>query len=330
MNWKTRYLPPNPALWQGRADIPPDSCFYQHIRLLDLLKQKPNKSADKTFALLGFQCDTGIQRDGGRTGADEGPTAIRQSLAQLPIQNTRIHCYDAGDITCIDQDLENSQQALVDVVAPLLRLDICPMLLGGGHEIAFAHYQSIAKTFPSQMNLGIINFDAHFDMQPLQAPALGRSSSSFLQIAELHRAQNRRLDYNCIGIQHAGDIRQAFETAKQFDSRFILADDLHQGLQEKCFDFVDRIIDENDLLYVSLALDVFSPAFAPGVSTTQPLGLTPWQVIPLLRQLAASGKVIAYDIAECSPRYDVDHRTAKLAATLVYEIIHHHNEHNQI
>ncbi len=36
--------------------------------------------------------------------------------------------------------------------------------------------------------------------------------------------------------------------------------------------------------------------------------------------------MIAYDISEHVPRYDIDHRTAKLAASLVYEIVHHHND----
>jgi formiminoglutamase len=97
-------------------------------------------------------------------------------------------------------------------------------------------------------------------------------------------------------------------------------------LLEKSFDFVDRVIDENEMVMMSISLDVLSPAFAPGVSSIQPLGLTPWQIIPLIRQAAASGKVISYDIAEHVPRYDIDHRTAKLAASLVYEIVHHHND----
>jgi formiminoglutamase len=105
-----------------------------------------------------------------------------------------------------------------------------------------------------------------------------------------------------------------------------LADDLHLGQQEKCIDFIDRVIDQNELVYVSICMDVFSAAFAPGVSHNQPLGLNPWHVIPLVRQLAASGKVISYDIAELCPRYDVDHRTAKLAALMIYEILHHHHE----
>lgn len=325
-NWESRYLPPDPAAWQGRIDIPADSCFYQHIRLLNLLSEKPQKIAPITFAILGFKCDEGVQRDLGRTGAVEGPTAIRHRLAKLPVLKPSIACYDAGNIICTDHDLESSQQALSEVIALLLEQNIRPIVIGGGHEVAWGHYQGIAKVYPKQKRLGIINFDAHFDLHPLAPSHRGSASTAFYQIAEAHAADHRHFDYNCIGIQHAGNIRQSFEIAKKNNVKLIFADEMHQGQQEKCFDFVDRIVDQNDLIYMSLSLDVFSPAFAPGVGTIQPLGLNPWHVIPLLRQAAASTKVISYDIAEHVPRYDIDHRTAKLAATLIYEIIHHHNE----
>ena len=83
----------------------------------------------------------------------------------------------------------------------------------------------------------------------------GSSSTVFYQIAKSHAKENRRFDYNCIGIQHAGNIRLSFETAKKFKVKHILADELHQGLQEKCFDFVDRVVDENDKLYIQSAID---------------------------------------------------------------------------
>lgn len=326
MNWESRYVPPDPRIWQGRTDIPSDSCFYQHMRLLNLLSEEPEKSADVTFAIIGFKSDEGIQRDLGRAGAVEGPIAIRQRLAKLPVQKPDIHCYDAGDIICNDHDLETSQAALAEVIAFLLAKGIRPIVIGGSHEVAFGHYQGIAKVYPPEKRLGIINFDAHFDLHPMHPSNRGSSSTAFYQIAQHHLEEKRHFDYNCIGVQHAGDIRQSFDIAKKLKVRFILADDLHQGLQEKCFDFVDRIIDQNDYLYLSLSLDVFSPAFAPGVSSIQPLGLNPWHVIPLLRQAASSTKVLSYDIAEHVPRYDIDHRTAKLAATLIYEIFHHHLE----
>jgi formiminoglutamase len=330
MNWESRYLPPDPILWQGRPDLPEDSCFYQHIQLLDLLHDELIENTGLAFALIGFKSDEGVQRDLGRTGAVEGPIAIRQRLARLPIQKPQIIVYDAGNIVCQDHDLEASQLALSEVIKMLTEKHIRPIVLGGGHELAWGHYQGIAQVYPPEKKLGIVNFDAHFDMHPLHPSNRSSASTSFYQIAEAHRKSQRQFDYNCIGIQHAGNVRQAFEIAKKNNVKIILADELHQGQQEKCFDFIDRIIDKNDLIYLSLSLDVFSPAFAPGVSTIQPLGLNPWHVIPLLRQAAASGKVISYDIAEHVPRYDIDHRTAKLAATLIYEIIHHHHEHSPL
>jgi formiminoglutamase len=51
-----------------------------------------------------------------------------------------------------------------------------------------------------------------------------------------------------------------------------------------------------------------------------PVGLFPDAVFVLYRDLFASGKVIAADIAELNPQYDIDHRTARLAAALVYII----------
>lgn len=327
MSWETRYQPPDPALWQGRIDIPPESCFYQHVQLINLLKNKPEKTSRIAFALLGFKCDEGAQRDSGRTGAFDGPVAIYQRLANLPVQKPGISIYDVGNVICLDHDLEKTQQALADLVAILLKQNIRPIVVGGGHELAWGQYQGIAKVYKREKRLGILNFDSHFDLNPIRLTESGRATTTFFQIAEAHKTGKKHFDYNCIGIQHAGNIRELFDIAKQFNTKIILADDMHQGLQEKCFDFIDRIIDENDVIYMSLSMDVFSPAFAPGVAAIQPLGLSPWDIIPLIRQLAASAKVISYDIAEYVPRYDIDHRTAKLAATLIYEIVHHHNEH---
>lgn len=324
MKWANRYQPPNSKFWQGRVDIPPHSCFFQIIQLLDLNQHSPKQADSTAFAIVGFRCDEGVRRNVGRTGAIEGPGAIREILAKLPIQKPNIICYDVGDITCTDGDLESSQQALGDVVASLLELNITPIVIGGGHELAWGHYQGIAQKYKNE-NLGIINFDAHFDMRPLLAENKGSSGTPFLQIATAHESAHKRFDYNCVGIQHTGNIPQLFETAKKYHANVILADDLHQGYMDKCVNFIDRIIDQNQIIYLSLCLDVFAAPYAPGVSAPQALGVTPWQILPLVRQLAASGKVVSYDIAEMCPQYDIDHRTAKLAANFIYEIIHHHH-----
>lgn len=312
MNWVERYSPPDNTIWQGRQNLPPHAYFFQHMRLLNLADKQPKYTALPSFALLGFE----------NIKNNPGTQAIRHALARLPLQKASIHCYDAGNITCLDQDLNASQAALAEVIAQLLTARFIPIVIGGGHELAFGHYQGIKPFCTAPKRLGIVNFDAHFDLYKPSAHASAKTA--FYQIAESHRQEKRHFDYNCIGIQHVGNTRHFFTVAKQLKTKIILADELHQGLWEKCYDFIDRIIDENDLIYMSLSLDVFSPAFAPGVSCIQPLGLTPWQVIPLIRQLAASGKTISYDIAEYLPEHDVDQRTATLAAMLIDEIIHHH------
>jgi formiminoglutamase len=325
MIWKAHYLAPDPTQWKGRADTPPASYFFQAMHILNLLECLPTETSEVAFGLIGFRCDEGIQRNHGRIGAAEGPTAIRHALARLPLQKQTAIYFDVGNIICSDDNLEASQHALGEVVSIVLQQRINPIVIGGGHELAWGHYQGIAQVYPDK-HLGIIHFGSRFNMQPLLSHQHGTSSSSFLQIAEAHRATKRRLDYNCIGIQHAANIRQLHEIAKSYDTKIIWADELHQGQQEKVVDFIDRVIDQNEIIYVSLCLDVFSSAYAPGVNATQVLGLSPWHIIPLIRKIAASGKVICYDIAEMSPRYDFDHHTAKLAANLIYEFIHHYHE----
>lgn len=325
MAWTDLYTAPEKNLWQGRADAPADSYFFQTISLLNLNHDVLTPTSKLSFGLIGFCCDEGILRNGGRTGAFEGPFAIRKMLGRLPVQRKDFHCYDAGNIHCIDSDLEAAQDALGQAVYRLLDAGMIPIVMGGGHELAWGNYQGIAKKYPTT-RLGIANFDAHFDMRPLLPNQHGSSGTPFLQMALAHPSNHRPFIYHCMGIQHTGNTQQLFETAKKYHTDILLADDFHLGPFEKCVTFVNHIINQHDQLYVSLCLDVFAAPFAPGVSAPQVFGLTPWQIIPFVRQLAACGKVISYDIAELSPAFDIDDRTAKLAAHFIYEIIHHHAE----
>lgn len=322
MHWANYYIPPTADHWHGRADIPKSSAFYQLIQLLDLRHTIPIPHT-LAFGLLGFRCDEGIRRNLGRVGAAEGPKHIREMLAKLAVNRQNIICFDAGDITCENKNLEEAQHALAETVALLLKANITPILLGGGHEIAFGHYQGIIQYY-AKKKLAIVNFDAHFDMRPLLADFKGSSGTSFLQIAEAQTKATLNFDYNCIGIQPANNIPSLFHTASHYHTHSLLADELQHGMNEKLDRFIKRIIDNNDIIYNSVCLDVFAAFCAPGVSAPQALGVLPWQVIPLLRQLASSGKTVSYDIAELSPKYDIDQRTAKLAANIIYEIIHHH------
>ena len=90
-----------------------------------------------------------------------------------------------------------------------------------------------------------------------------------------------------------------------------------QFIRNRVQDFTDA----NKKIYVSICSDVFNSAFAPGVSSIQPFGMDPEVVLQYLKIILRSKKVVSFDIAEVSPRFDHDRRTAKLAAVLIYAVI---------
>lgn len=71
-------------------------------------------------------------------------------------------------------------------------------------------------------------------------------------------------------------------------------------------------------LYVSIDLDGFDPAFAPGVSHHEPGGMVPRDIINFLHKLEAN--IIGADIVEYNPIRDHAGITAALAAKLLKEL----------
>ena len=52
------------------------------------------------------------------------------------------------------------------------------------------------------------------------------------------------------------------------------------------------------------------------------MGYSPDIVVTSLQKIISSKKVISMDIAEMNPKYDRDNQTAKLAASLIHQVIH--------
>lgn len=318
MNWHDYYQAPEPNNWQGREDAKSEEYFYQIIQLLEL---QHLGTASPGYVLLGFCCDEGVRRNLGRPGAAEGPNKIKQALARLPV-HANLKLYDAGNIVCLNGDLEEAQAILGHVVDLLIQHKLIPIVLGGGHETAWGHYQGLAKHYADEP-FTIINFDAHFDLRELLPTNHGTSGTPFRQIAQARRDANKPFHYACVGIQRYGNTKKLFQEADTLGVQYLMADKIHAEGYKVCNEFVLPFVENSQAIYVSICLDVFATQYAPGVSAPQTLGLTPHQVIPALRKLAESRKVVALDIVELAPAYDQDERTAKLAANLLSDFLHH-------
>ena len=58
-------------------------------------------------------------------------------------------------------------------------------------------------------------------------------------------------------------------------------------------------------------MDCFAVGSAPGVSAIQSLGVDPKLALLLLQHIAASGKLIGFDVVEVSPPHDIDNHYFK-------------------
>ncbi|MGC1548623.1 MAG: formimidoylglutamase [Rhodanobacter sp.] len=297
--------------WSGRID---PSTTGDTLRWHQVVRDA-EAGAAPGVAVVGFASDEGVRRNGGRTGAAEGPAALRSMLSNLPVLNDS-PLYDAGTIECSDGDLEGAQLRFADRVAELLNAGHLAVGLGGGHEIAFATYQGLAQHIGDRKpRVAIINLDAHFD---LRKQAQGSSGTPFLQAIEHAAQRGLPLDYFCLGVSASANTRQLFNTADAHAVHYVHDDELTLlSLSHRIVELQTKL-QPVDVIYLSICLDVLPYAMAPGVSAPSARGV-PMEVIePLIEAIAATGKVAVMDVAELSPPFDRDNGTARVAARLIH------------
>ncbi len=323
------YILTESEFWQGRIDDPNDIDSYrmhQIIKLLDLNRLKTLKVDLSKFNIcfLGYCSDEGIKRNLGRTGAKHGPIDIRKEFANLPVSfENQAVIYDAGNIFCSESNMEESQKQLGIAIEKILGKNLFPLVLGGGHELAYGHFNGIInhlqKQTKSGSKVGIINFDAHFDLRPYENK--GSSGTMFSQIADKCMKENIEFNYLCLGIQTSANTKSLFKKADSLRVKYILAKEFIESNQANISTLIKDFINDKEYIYLTVCSDVFNSAFAPGVSSLQPFGLNPEFVLIIIKEIIRSKKVIGFDIAEVSPRFDHDKRTAKLASIIIYAII---------
>lgn len=82
---------------------------------------------------------------------------------------------------------------------------------------------------------------------------------------------------------------------------------------------LDKIPQFNRPIYISLDMDAFDPAYAPGVSHHEPGGFTSRQVFEIIHSIEVP--IIGADLTEFNPDRDVSGITAALAAKLMKEML---------
>lgn len=302
-----------PEIWTGRSS---DGKEYWHqvVQCLSTLSI-PEGIKGKKVALLGYAGDEGVKRNQGRPGSSDGPMAIRKMLAPMAYHlPDPVTILDMGDIITQNNDMESSHEMLSKAISGILKERAFPIILGGGHDLAFAHGKSLFQFVREKgEKLGVINLDAHFDLRPL-IDGKCHSGSPFFQLAEKF---SHDFHYLCLGIQRAANPSSLFETAGKRHVEWVEAEDFVLTNWDNITLVLDEFCSKVNKIYLSIDMDGFSSAYAPGVSAPSPMGFSPEIALKVLDWVAQSGKLLSLDIVELNPQFDRDNTTARLAARCI-------------
>lgn len=267
-------------------------------------------------ALVGFPSDEGVRRNGGRPGAAEGPTAIRRALYRLtpdaehPDLFTDLldHTADLGDVP-VTGEVEADQEQLGAVLAPLLAEGVVPIVLGGGHETSFGHFLGYVG---AEQDVEILNWDAHADVRPLK-DGQAHSGSPFRQAVE--HASGRCLRYAVAGLQPHSTARAHLDFIDEHGGEVIWQRSLNDvRVRSMTIGLVKPTLATFDL-------DAVDVAHAPGVSAPNAAGLPAPLWVYAAYLMGRAPLVTSMDVVELNPAFDVDGRTARLAALTVWHFL---------
>lgn len=303
-------------LWQGRDDSRESPDAKRVFQTIDLQTAWPPALSDQALALLGFASDAGVARNLGRVGAAKAPPVLRKALANLASHPAAHVLCDCGDIGYDGDELESGQSALAEAVAHIHRRGGKTLVLGGGHETAFAHGSGLFAAYPER-HIAIVNFDPHLD---LRRHHQATSGTPFAQLAALAAAQNRRFDYTCVGAGRAANTAALTADAAVLGVNVIWDTDVHWARAEHLRAQLQAVAARADALYVTIDLDVLPAPQMPAVSAPAALGIGLDLLLYLLQPLMASGKVVAADAVEYNPDYDVHGQGARVAARLLWQL----------
>lgn len=239
-------------------------------------------------------------------GAAEAPPLIRAALHSSHGNMAAESGHELGiDVTLEDGgDLPLTESAgdddlIAAAVADSLAAGAVPLVLGGDHSITVPIVQALAAAYGP---VAILHFDAHPDLYDDFEGDPRSHASPFARIMEAGLAS--RLVQ--VGIRTLN--RHCREQADRFGVEIVAMRDFAP----------ERVPLPDALLYISIDLDGFDPAYAPGVAHHEPGGLTVREVLAVLNRIRSP--IVGADIVEYVPKRDQNGITAVLAAKLVREV----------
>ncbi len=300
-------------IFQNSSSLNKDLFFNKNdandVRLGEIVLSEKKDYKHAEIVILGCPQDEGVARNKGRLGARLAPHEIRRQFYKLSNFGINTKIFDIGN-TIIQKTLEETHDVQTNIVKQILKDGKTLIVLGGGNDISYADGKAMAKVFGFD-NWTAINIDAHFDVR---ADGIRNSGTPYRQLLEEKLLNPKQF---CeIAWQPQVNSPVYFEYLQNFGVNLKSLEELHSS-ELKIESFLKNILSTlNSHLptFFGFDVDAVRASDAPGVSASSPTGLSAEEFIALAEFAGRNEQTKIIEFTEVNPNFDIDNRTAKLAA----------------
>ena len=247
-----------------------------------------------------------------RPGTRFGPSAIISASQQIELFDPELggEFHKCG-IATLDPLAPNAtspaamHEDIRKYASRVVRDGKIPIGLGGEHSITGGLVRAAAGR---HKKLSVLQLDAHSDLRDQY------EGSPYSHASAMRRVLDHAERVVPVGIRSHTLAEQRFMRKEGISP--ISARDCHstEGWLDRAMDLL------TDRVYITIDIDAFDPAYAPGTGTPEPGGLDWYQVTDLLHLVAAEKTIVGADVVEVIP-LPSQSTTEFLAAKLAYKLI---------
>lgn len=245
---------------------------------------------------------------------------------------------DLGDVDIIHTDTQRSHLNTKLAVQDILRQGGVPVVLGGDHSITAPVVEAFGESFSdgggNQRGEGderqcggggggihVVQFDAHLDFVDERHGVRYGHGNCMKRCSEMPHVS---------GLTQLG-IRGVSSTAKEgYEDARASGSSIYSVRQLRALAAAEEgggaaavaaLVPRGNPLYVTIDIDGFDPAIAPGTGTPSHGGFHYYEVTEVLQALSETHRIVGFDICEVAPPYDHAEVTSTLAARVALDLV---------
>ena len=258
------------------------------------------------LAIIGVKDDRGAVNN---NGCSLAPDYFREQFYLLNEGQFPTKIIDLGNIIA-GQEVSDTYFALKTVVAELVKLDIVPIIIGGGQDLTYAQYMGYESL---EQKVDLLVVDNRFDLEQDETEGVATTSQSYLTKIFFHQP-NYLFNFSNMGYQ-TYFVNQ--DSLRVMDKLYF---DVHR-LGEFVSDLsVSEPVIRNANM-VSFDMGAIRSSDAPGNTNMVPNGFYGEDACRISRYAGMSDKLTSIGFYEFNPAFDKGGQTAMLLSQMVWYFV---------